>query len=260
MTAINEVVKEFLPLLKSMARGKYAISIAGSVGKNVHDEKSDIDFRLFYEEKADSEEFKRLRAEFIKKAKQFTQKGVKVDDLWPRSISEVDTLLDEWFSGNGNTIDFVWTVWGYHPLTDIQNQYVIEDEYGIISGWHKRLSDYPLKLKEKIVNENIASVDYWRGDYHFKSKMERGDAVFLCGLTSKIMHQLILILYAVNEKYYVGDGNNLRFMKDFEIKPEGFEKRAKEILYPGTGEDMYEKQYYELCRLIDEVKQMAGRE
>lgn len=31
-------------------------------------------------------------------------------------------MLDAWLDGQIEPIDYVWTLWGYHPLTDINYQ------------------------------------------------------------------------------------------------------------------------------------------
>jgi hypothetical protein len=53
-----------------------------------------------------------------------------------------------------------------YVLTDINNQLVIEDPYQIIANWKARLSVYPSTLKKAILDKNLASLRYWRSDYH----------------------------------------------------------------------------------------------
>ena len=100
---------------------------------------------------------------------------------------------------------------------------------------------------------------YWRQDYHYRNKVERRDLVFLAGLTSRLVHDLIAILFALNETYYVGDGNNLGFIARFRHVPEGFAEAVGRILYPAPGADVFERQYADLARLIDAVVDLAER-
>ena len=94
-------------------------------------------------------------------------------------------------------------------------------------------------------------------------KVERRDRVFLAGLTSRLVHDLIAILFALNETYYVGDGNNLDFIARFRHVPEGFAEAVERILYPAAGDDTLARQYADLARLIDAVVDLtegvAGR-
>jgi hypothetical protein len=85
----------------------------------------------------------------------------------------------------------------------------------------------------------------------------RGDYVFLAGMSSKLVHEVIQILFAMNETYFVGDGSNLKFIEKFKIKPPEFAAKVQQILYP-AGPNAYESQYAELCKLIDETIALAG--
>jgi len=77
--------------------------------------------------------------------------------------------------------------------------------------------------------------------------------VFLASLTVRLVHDLIQILFALNETYYAGDGNNLVFVEHFEHVPVGFVERVHTVLYPGTGDGALEEQYRQVCALIDET-------
>ena len=90
-------------------------------------------------------------------------------------------------------------------------------------------------------------------------KVERRDRVFLAGLTSRLVHDLIAILFALNETYYVGDGNNLDFIARFRQAPEGVAEAVARILYPEAGDDALERQYTDLAGLIDAVVGLAER-
>jgi hypothetical protein len=145
-----------------------------------------------------------------------------------------------------------WTIWGYHILTDINNQFIIEDPYHIIGAWKAHLSVYPPALKQAVLEKYAASLRYWRSDYHYAHKVEQGDMVFLAGMSTKLVHEMIEILFALNETYFVGDGANLVFVEEFRIVPADFAARVREILYPRTP-DPLRGQYSALTALIDDV-------
>ena len=102
----------------------------------------------------------------------------------------------------------------------------------------------------------MVSLRFWRHDYHYAHKVERGDVVFLAGMAAKLVHEMIQVLFAVNETYYPGDGTNLAFVEKFEIVPQDFAARVRMILYP-PAEDAFAKQCAELMALIDEVLVLA---
>jgi len=250
---VRAVIEDCLPIIRRMTEGRYAISIGGSQGKGTSDDRSDIDFRLFYDQVFKAEVYK----EFAEHEASWRQKGVLIDGTWVRKIADIDAALDRWLSGDLAAPDIVWTIWGYRVLPDIYHQATIEDPYDVIGGWKRRLSVYPAVLKQAVLKKHLESVRYWRRDYHYRNKVTRGDVVFLAGLSARLVHDLNEILFALNETYYVGDGQNLRFVEQFRIKPEGYSAKVRAILYPGATDDALQRQYDALDALIDEVVSLA---
>jgi len=255
---VQAVIDEFVPIIKKWDVGHYAISVGGSLGKGTWDDHSDVDFRLFYEREfpwphTHPEQW----VEFNVAMDSWRDKGVNVDGVWVRSIDEITAALDRWLDGDIKPVDIVWCIWGYHILPDIYHQTIIEDPYGVIAGWKERLHLYPPKLKIAVLYKHLDSLRYWRNDYHYRHKVQRGDAVFLAGLSSRLVHDIMQVLYALNEVYYVGDGQNLNFVREFHYRPNHFDERVMDILYPSQCENMFEVQYTALCGLIDEVLQLV---
>jgi hypothetical protein len=258
--SVQAVIKEFVPICQELAkgRGKYAISVGGSLGKGTWDNSSDVDFRLFHEKDLPwPDKNPEIWKSYFEAEARWRKKGVKIDGIWPRKIDEIDSALERWLDGVIQPDDLIWTIWGYHILPDIYHQAIIEDPYGVIEGWKRRLVHYPPKLKKAVIEKHLASVRYWRNDYHYQNKVGRSDTVFLAGLTSKLVHELIQILFALNETYYVGDGQNLSFMQKFTLIPPGFADKVNGILYPLASEDPLKKQYEDLASLIDQVIQLT---
>ena len=256
---VQSILLEFIPICKQLAGDqRYAISVGGSLGKGTWDNRSDVDFRLFTDCKPispnkDPEAF----VEYFAAIDRWKKQGVNIDGVWWRTVSEIDAAIDHWFSGEIMPEERFWTIWGYHILTDINNQYVVEDPHQIIAAWRDRLKNYPTGLKKAILEKNLASLRYWRGDYHYVHKVERGDLVFLAGMSSKLVHEIIQILFALNETYYVGDGTNLTFVEKFKTAPANFSRRVGAILYP-SGPEAITEQYQDLMTLIDEVILLAN--
>jgi hypothetical protein len=256
---IRSVFEDFIPICRRLAGDqRYAISAGGSLGKGTWDSRSDIDFRLFTDRevqrrKQNPESWDECSAAI----KRWKENGILIDGVWPRTVGEIDAALDGWLGGTIKPVDLVWTIWGYHILADVGNQVVIDDPYRIIGAWKERLSVYPPALKHAILNRYAASLRYWRSDYHYAHKVERGDAVFLAGITSKLVHEIIQILFALNETYYPGDGANLSLVGNFKIVPADFAARVHDILYPGSSE-AFPRQYAVLTSLIDEVLPLAN--
>lgn len=251
----TEAIAEFVALFRTFPGGRRAITIGGSTGKGLADARSDIDFRIFHEDDLPwpnraPDLWKPLWALLD----EWKARGVKVDGVWPRRISEVDTQLRRWIDGHLDVEPKEWSIWGYHLPTDIFNQHIIEDESGIIARWRGWLTPYPPKLKAALIAKHAASLRYWRKDYHYESKVARRDAVFLAGLSARLVHDLMQVLFAINETYFPGDGANLTYAAKFAYQPADLAARITTALYPGQDDSAFARQAATLAALIDDLE------
>ncbi len=261
MSNTQAVINECLPLLRSLAVGRYAISIGGSHGKKIYDEKSDIDFRLFCDEMLGGPGIIETSVwkTFCQVVDRWRDQGVHIDHCWVRTVEEIDDQLEPWFRGEIPRIDLVWTMWGYQLLTDLTNQVILEDPYGLIAGWQARLTPYPKIIQYAIIQKHTESLNYWKVDYHYRHKVERCDAVFLASMATRLVNDIMQVLFAINQTFYCGDGNNLRYAEKFTILPEDFNKRVDAILYPSQAGDRFQSQYQSILELIDEVLELVKK-
>jgi hypothetical protein len=259
---VQDAIQDFTETLQTFQVGKRAITLGGSIGKGIFDENSDLDFRIFHEKELlwpdkDPELWKPIWA----KLEKWKALGINIDGLWPRSIAQVEADIQCAVAGEIQVDMKVWSVWGYHLLTDIDNQFVIEDTEGVIAGWHRLLHPFPPKLKQALLEKHIGSLRYWRKDYHYKNKVLRGDPIFLASLSARLVHDIMQVLFALNEKYFSGDGANLVFAKSFVIQPENLESRILQALYPSmkTEKECFESQYNTIASLIDEIETLCEK-
>ena len=251
----TEVFHDLIPLLKNLVKSeRYLITLGGSHGKGVSDNLSDYDFRIYSDEYVQGDIWNIAAKELSNKVFDLKKNGIIVDDIWYRNIGETNEIIQQWVSGNGMPQSFIWCVWGYNMLTDIFNQIIIADPFNIATKWKEDLSVYPAKLKSALITKHTKSMKYWRNDYHFRNKVERADYVFLSSLTNKLIHDIFQVIYALNESYYPGDGNNMLLIKEFTILPKNFENRVYDILYPNNKEvNLFAQQFNKLVLLIDDV-------
>jgi hypothetical protein len=255
---IQSIFSEFVPICKQLAgEQRYAISVGGSLGKGTWDARSDVDFRLFTDRELIWPHQKpELWVDYDAAIVRWKERGINIDGIWPRTVGAIDAAIERWICGDIQPVEMEWTIWGYHLLPDIYNQHIIADPYHIISGWKERLSVYPPAMKQAILTKYRKSLRYWRTDYHYAHKVERRDPVFLAGMTSKLVHEILQILFALNAVYYPGDGDNLTFAEKFQTAPADFNPRVRAILSPQPP-DALQNQYQALCELIDEVLALA---
>lgn len=252
----DTAVADCLPDIRALASGRYAISVGGSIGKGTSDPYSDIDFRLFCDARADEPHFRQRRARLQKRINEWAGRGTIIDGCWVRTIDETERELREWTRGEGEPSPRVWTIWGYYLPTDLYNQYVLEDPFGVIAEWKTRLTPYPVAMKRATIDRHRQSLEYWMRDYHYANKVERADAVFLSAVTAKMMRDILQLLFAVNEIYFPGDGKNLELIEGAPIVPSDLAERVRGILYPASGFNGLARQRDDLGRLGHEVLEL----
>jgi hypothetical protein len=257
-TNVKAIIDECVPLIRQFPAGRYAISIGGSRGKGTADERSDVDFRLYWDQPAPGwpDQLPAWKA-FREAMVTWRAKGTEIDGCWIRKIGDIDSWLDQWIEGQIAPQDIVWTVWGYHVLPDIYHQQVVEDPFDVLAQWKERLKVYPARLKKALLDKHLGSLRYWRNDYHYASKVQRGDVIFLAGLSARLVHDIMQVLFALNQVYYVGDGSNLEFARHFQQQPPHLAERVREALYPAPGEGAFERQRRTLAELIDDVERLV---
>jgi len=245
---------DFLPVMRKLSGGgRFSAALGGSFGKGVTDASSDYDFRFYYDEPAGEEQTKLATGEISALMDLWKDRGVIIDSVWSRSSKSIDAMLDACYNGDCAPIDVEWTIWGYCVLTDIYNQYAIDDPFGMIADWKKRLEVYPKAYKEAVLKKYGSLMRYWRGDYHYRNKIKRADTMFAASLAVKLLYAVLQSVYALNEFYYPGDGYNLRYTLGFKLRPDDLETRAEAILYPGESAAACERQYENILSLIDDT-------
>jgi hypothetical protein len=200
----SELIADFkrvLPLF--VAPGRMAVTLGGSWAKGKADSRSDFDFRVYADEFVTQNWVQSPGWNpYLELKAKWENRGFRIDDFWPRTVTDIEDQLATWESGFIAPTPLVWSVWGYHILTDIASQTIVSDPDGVVGGWKTRLSIYPPALKTAILKQHGEFVRYWKNDYHYESKAVRGDAFFLAGLSAKIVHSLSQILFALNETHF----------------------------------------------------------
>ena len=254
----DEICSDFFPVFRKFsATDQYSITLHGSRSKGTSDHNSDFDFGFFYEEPADLETRRLVFQEVNVLCEKWKKKGIVVDGFFPRTYEEVDKLLDSWLSGKEDTIPYVWTIWGYHLLPELYNLKILVDPYGQVARWKEKLAVFPPALKKSIIDKHSFSLKYWRDDYHYQNKVKRKDVVFLASLTARLVHDILQVLFALNECYYPGDGSNLKFTKAFSLKPQYLEERITQVFQLTDAENTFDVQYQNICSLIDDTLKLV---
>lgn len=251
---------DLTPALLALAdTGRVAVSLGGSRAKRLADERSDYDFRVYADRfKGPDLRLTSAWSDFERLWRAWEHRGLRIDGAWCRTIGDIDGELTSWLAGSAVAPDYEWTIWGYHLPTDIAHQRIIADPDGVLAGWTQRLDVYPEPLRRTVLARHLSILRYWRDDYHYVSKVERGDAVFLAGLSAKLVHSIMQVLFALNRTYFVGDGWNIRAAAGFAIAPQDLAQRVGFVIDPGATDGRWVSQRQHLIDLIDDLERLIG--
>jgi hypothetical protein len=253
-----ELVAVMAPLIAALAEdGNGAVALAGSRGKGRSDAQSDYDFRVYAHGYRPDVRESAAWAAFEAARLAFGARGLRMDGVWMRRYPGVDADLAEWLAGTAVPKDYDWTIWGYHLPTDLATQEIVADPEGRLAGWKAQLVTYPEALRASVLAKYLPMLRYWAADYHYQSKVQRRDLVFLVGLSAKLTNAILQVLFALNRVYFPGDGWNLAMAAELDRLPKDFLARMDTILEPGRGPGTWARQRAELLDVIADMEALA---
>ena len=274
---VGAVVGELAPLVRSLGRGRYGIALGGAHAKGVDDAESDIDIYLFADEALPNDERARLcrefsphidavvawgdTANFEQAGSDFHYGGRKVE-CWLRGIRYVSDIIAECRAGIVRHSLVTWTVMGYYnycTLSDLDKLVVVDDPHGVLANWKAAVRPYPPELRRAIVARFMQAALFWPDNFHYKSSVERADLIYVMGIVHQVAHNLIQVVFALNETYFPGDKKLGPALAHLQVRPPEFEGRIARLLYPGAAPDTdtLRRQRAELAALASEVKALT---
>lgn len=251
-----ELIAAMAPLIADLAEnGRGAVALAGSRGKGRADAQSDYDFRVYADAYLgpDIESTPQWRR-FEETMRHWEEKGFRMDGVWMRSYAGVHRDIAAWIDGAPVDKSFEWTIWGYHLPTDLANQQIVSDPDGVLAGWKAQLVSYPEALRAAVLRQYREILAYWAQDYHYESKVERRDLVFLVGLSGKLANAILQVVFAFNRVYYPGDGWNLPMAAELKHLPPDFIPRMTQMLELGGDADAWRRQRAEFITMVHDLE------
>lgn len=276
--SIRSDIADLLGLVRSLADGEYGIALGGSYAKGTADADSDLDLYLFSKRIRPREERQRLVAAYSPDITALvcwdvgdpvTQCGTdfrycgRLVETWTRSIDAIDAVIEECRQGIVKRNLVTWTTTGFYNhccLSDIQVMIPLEDPAGIISLWKSLIAVYPPKLKQAIIEQHLGAARFWPWNPHYQSAVERADVIYVTGIVQQVVHNVIQVLFALNETYFPGDKNLRRSTDHFQLAPPRLGERLDSLLwpdYPPTPE-MLHRQQADLCDLVQETMKLVS--
>ena len=229
--------------------GLRAIVLGGSWASGMQRPDSDIDLGLYYNEDfpLDVSYIRKLAFElndvpnpvvtdlggwgrWVNGGAWLTIKGQRVDFLY-RNIDFVSKIIDDCLKGEIQLDGPQQPPYGFHSYiycAEVRICTVLYDPDGVIQELKSKVAHYPQPLKSRIINGFL-----WDAEFTLevaKKPSARGDVYFVAGCLTRIASDLVQVLYALNETFFISDKRMYRDEQTFKIKPDSFSERINNIL------------------------------
>ena len=244
----SEFIQNIVEQLRHV-EGIKAIVLGGSWASGTQRPDSDIDLGLFYSEDTplDISHIRKIALElndfpnpvitdlggwgiWVNGGAWLTIQEQRVDFLY-RNIDFVSRIIDDCLKGEIQLDGPQQPPYGFYSYiycAEVQICKVLYDPGGVISELKSKVAHYPQPLKSRIINGFL-----WDAEFTFevaKKPAARGDVYFVAGCLTRIASDLVQVLYALNETYFISDKRMYADKQKFKIKPDNFSERIDNIL------------------------------
>lgn len=258
--------------------GIVAVALGGSYARGTQRPDSDIDLGLYYRERSpfSIQDIKSLAGEindapdpvvtdfgrwgrWVNGGAWLTVKGQRVDFLY-RSLDDLERAIEECKRGNIESDFYQQPPYGFHSyvyLGELSICRVLHDPQDILLGLKERLVPYPPLLKRAIVNRFLWGVEFDLG--RARKFAEEGDVYSATGCLARCASELVQVVYALNERYFVNDKGALAEIASFEVVPANFGLVLTEVLArPGRSARELAASAAKLSAVLRELIEMCG--
>ncbi|SRR6266568_181930 len=243
-----QFIQSIVDKLKNV-KGIKAIVLGGSWASGTQRPDSDIDLGLYYSEDRplDIDHIRKIASElndfpnpivtdlggwgkWVNGGAWLTIQGQRVDFLY-RNIDFVSSIIDDCNTGKIQSDYWQQPPYGFHSYiycTETQICKILYDPKGVIQALKAQVARYPQPLKSKIINAFA-----WDAQFTLevsRKVAKRGDTYFVAGCLTRIASDLVQVLYALNETFFISDKRMYNDEKNFSIKPQNFSERINSML------------------------------
>jgi hypothetical protein len=275
---IRSVVDELIPLLAHLCLAEYGIAVGGAHAKGTDDIESDLDLYVFSADVHKNSERSRLATQFspeitdliswgpddpfIQGGTDFYYKGHKVE-CWLRNRELIERTIADCREGIVTRELVTWTTTGFYnhcALSDIKVMMPVADPAGILASWQSEIAVYPPKLQATIIRTHLAAARFWPSNFHYTSAVERQDVIYTTGIVQQVVHNLIQVLFAVNQTYFPGDKKLANALAHLARTPDQCVARISRLLLPEEiiSVALLRDQQTELQQLLKDVEALAA--
>ncbi len=275
---ISATINTLLPILQRFTFGEYGIAVGGAHAKQLDDAESDLDLYLFSAAVLENDERTRLTLlvdptihdafsygwlqPFEQAGTDFMMGDLKIE-CWLRNTRSIQSSIDECIAGIVKREAVTWTTTGFYNhccLSDLNSMIPLDDPSGLLQRWKEQVNHYPVKLRASIIEQHLAAARFWPSNFHYSSAIERQDVIYTTGIIQQVVHNLIQVLFAVNDTYFPGDKKLAMVIAHLEHVPDQFTECVQSLLYPANllSVAALRNQQIELQQLLQEIEVIAS--
>ena len=274
----QSLLRKIVDQLKAVD-GVRAIVLGGSYASGSERPDSDIDIGLYYDEKQplDIEKIRSLAAQmndtpnptvtdlggwgvWVNGGAWLTIGGQRVDFLY-RDIHFVSSTIDDCNAGKIRSDYWQQPAYGFHSFmycTETAICRPLYDPHHIIEHLKAKVASYSPHLKQAISEKFLWSARFTL-DNTYKSAAH-GEVYRVVGCLARAIHCLVLVLYAINETYYLSEKRLETDLRTFSIQPEHFLERIDALLgATGTNSEQLQQALAKTEELYYEVAVFTGK-
>ncbi|MGN7820029.1 nucleotidyltransferase domain-containing protein [Chitinophaga sp. 22536] len=233
--------------------GVAAVVLGGSYAAGMASDQSDLDIGIYYH--ADKpfkvDDIKTVVAKYTVSpatvtgfyewgpwvnggAWMMTEQG-KVDFLY-RNIDQVQQTIDNALQGEWENHYEQQPPYGFSSviyLAEVSVCQPLYDPAGVLATWKKTVSVYPQPLKETIIRQSLWSADFtlWQA----AGFAEKQDVYNTIGCLARAVKNIMAALFAVNERYPLGDKRVMEQLQCAAKVPAGLREKVDAILCTSLG-------------------------
>jgi len=259
-------------------QGIVAVSLGGSLARGAGKPGSDIDLGLYYDPDARPaiETLQALAGSFDDAHREgiltdyggwgpwidgggwLTVGGQRVDLLY-RDLARMKHFVGECLAGRTSLHRMGGHPHGFHThiyLAEIYYGVPLYDPQGVLGTLKAELTPYPPKLKETLVKTFL-----WQANFDLliaRKSAHRGESYYVAGCSFECASDLIQVVYALNERYFINQKGSLEEASSFPLLPEGFAETISEVMArPGRTPGELEGSLERLQRLTLELETLT---
>jgi hypothetical protein len=283
--SLTSLIQTLLPLLRTFVRGEYGIALGGAHAKGVDDAESDVDLYVFARQvlpvpdrdrlcQAFSENIREITSwsdgsgldgePFVQGGTDFYYQGQKVE-IWFRGLEYISGVIADCQAGSIRRDLVTWTVMGffnYCTLSDLYQMAPVDEPQGVLARWKTEVSAYPPAMKQQIIQEYLSAAKFWPENFHYRTAITRCDILYTTGIVQQVVHNLIQVVFALNEVYFPGEKKLEIALDHLTVKPRDFTRRVQALVFPAARptHELLESQRRELVALVSEIGIMWAME